>query len=97
MARIKKPSADIADVLRVLRTPDETRAFLEMLLTSKEIGDVQRRWMLVQLLAAGATQRQARMVGNTGIATATRAARIQRSHPKLVKEIIERLKQKETN
>ena len=68
--------ADLLAVLADLRDPSQIARLLEDLLTPAEVSNVEERWELVKLLAAGLPQRGVAQRLGAGIATVSRGARI---------------------
>jgi Trp operon repressor len=75
---MKIPQKHLQDLLKLLSSPKdekEMHMLLDDLLTPKELSAIAERWQLVQLLAAGATQRDIAKKLGLAISTVTRGSR----------------------
>jgi TrpR family trp operon transcriptional repressor len=70
------PPQDLLDVLADLRDPADIATLFEDLLTPGEVANIDERWELVKLLAAGLPQRAVAQRLGAGVATVSRGARI---------------------
>lgn len=72
------PKKHLHDLLTLLSSPKdekELQMLLDDLLTPKELAAIAERWQLVQLLAAGTTQREIAKKLGLAISTVTRGSR----------------------
>jgi Trp operon repressor len=73
--QIKNGRKQVAHVLSQLNDEKQVMKFLEDILTPQEFDAVAERWLLVQLLLSGKTQRDVRDELGIAIATVTRGAK----------------------
>lgn len=69
---------DLFDLLASIDSPQEAQTLLQDLLTPQEIDSLAERWQEVQLLAAGATQRDVAKILGISISKVTRGSRMLR-------------------
>src|SRR3954464_15285710 len=77
-----------ADVFGKLRTVDDVRGFLEGIFSSRELRDAERRWVAIQLLIEGKSQRAASKAAGMSIASISRAASVSRRNLHLFKKVL---------
>jgi TrpR-related protein YerC/YecD len=91
-----RPAASLEDALLTLKTAEECRAFLTDLCTPGELGALQERWQIAQLLDAGQmTYREIHAATGASTTTVARVARflLQERH-RGYQGVLERLKKK---
>lgn len=66
----------VASILASIQSPKEMRTFLEELLTPSEVRDLTLRWLLLERLAEGVTQRKIAEELRISLCKITRGSRI---------------------
>ncbi|PCK07519.1 MAG: transcriptional regulator [Alteromonadaceae bacterium] len=77
--KLKNPADPLAQWLSGISDPDEMRQALTVMLTEKELGEVEKRLQIYQLLMQKKPQREVASALGVGIATVSRGARALRS------------------
>lgn len=73
-----------------IRTTAEARAFMRKMWTAREIKSFQHRWRAFQLILEGAPQRTICKTLRMSSTTVSRAARVARTDPNIIKTLITR-------
>lgn len=96
MESIEKTNYDKNEIFSVLAKITDTqlmREFLECLLTSAEITDIQDRWLLVREIDGGTTQREISRKFGMSLCKITRGSRELKKNDSAFKKVLNSLKQ----
>jgi TrpR family trp operon transcriptional repressor len=83
-------NSEIAQYLAQLNDPVKIQQFLESILTSAEMRDLDLRWELVKMLKEGKSQRQIAGELHISLCKITRGSRELKKKNSILKEAIER-------
>lgn len=86
MRKAKAPAA-LPAVFANIRSPDEVERFLKVILSSKEVENLGKRWRAFQMLLEGKTQRSVSKALPISIATVSRAANVIKSERALLERL----------
>ena len=82
----------LSEALTQIKTAREAREFLELIMTTNELQNLENRWQAIQLFLDGATHRAVANKLTLSIATASRVAKVAKSRPKIFELILDRTK-----
>ncbi len=91
---MSRPFTRLAENIAALRQPAQIEAFLKELLTPGELHDFALRWELVELLAAGVSQRQIATRLGVSLCKITRGAKILKKRNGVVAGLVGRKPEK---
>lgn len=83
--------ATIEEAILALEEPGEVRRFLSAMLSYREHQQLRKRWAAYQLRGLGYTLSQIVRRARMAMATATRAAQLHRTSPKILNTILQRI------
>jgi len=78
----------VTEVLSSIKSPDEMRLFLKELLTPGEVRDITLRWKLLELLAAGVSQRRIAEELKISLCKITRGSKILKQKSAMTAQMI---------
>jgi Trp operon repressor len=81
----------LIDVLQNLKTREEYEAFIQVILTNKELEVINNRLRILQLTFTGLTQREIVTASKTSNVTVARCVRSMRAAPSIFVDLIKRL------